>query len=102
MILKTNELKDFILLEQKRITIKNTQSIIKNAKTKTERGKILKLQRSVTTNTLNMYDKRTDIINAFVNNIETNVELHVQTIRIKGRISRKHSRKNKNRTSRII
>ena len=77
MILKTNELKDFILLEQKRITIKNTQSIIKNAKTKTERGKILKLQRSVTTNTLNMYDKRTDIINAFVNNIETNVELHV-------------------------
>ena len=77
MILKTNELKDFISLEQKRITIKNTQSIIKNAKTKTERGKILKLQRSVTTNTLNMYDKRTDIINAFVNNIETNVELHV-------------------------
>ena len=77
MILKTNELKDFISLEQKRITIKNTQSIIKNAKTKTERGKILKIQRSVMRNTLNMYDKRTDTINAFVNNIETDVELHV-------------------------
>lgn len=77
MILKTNELKDFISLEQKRITIKNTQSIIKNAKTKTERGKILKIQRSVMRNTLNMYDKRTDINNAFVNNIETDVELHV-------------------------
>ena len=77
MILKTNELKDFISLEQKRITIKNTQSIIKNAKTKTERGKILKMQRSVMRNTLNMYDKRTDINNAFVNNIETDVELHV-------------------------
>ena len=86
MILKTNELKDFISLEQKRITIKNTQSIIKNAKTKTERGKILKIQRSVMRNTLNMYDKRTDINNAFVNNIETDVELHVQTIRIKSRI----------------
>lgn len=77
MILKTNELKDFISLEQKRITIKNTQSIIKNAKTKTEGGKILKIQRSVMRNTLNMYDKRTDINNAFVNNIETDVELHV-------------------------
>lgn len=77
MILKTNELKDFISLEQKRITIKNTQSIIKNAKTKTERGKILKIQRSVMRNTLNMYDKGTDINNAFVNNIETDVELHV-------------------------
>ena len=77
MILKTNELKDFVSLEQKRITIKNTQSIIKNAKTKTERGKILKIQRSVMRNTLNMYDKRTDINNAFVNNIETDVELHV-------------------------
>lgn len=77
MTLKTNELKDFISLEQKRITIKNTQSIIKNAKTKTERGKILKIQRSVMRNTLNMYDKRTDINNAFVNNIETDVELHV-------------------------
>ena len=77
MILKTNELKDFISLEQKRITIKNTQPIIKNAKTKTERGKILKIQRSVMRNTLNMYDKRTDINNAFVNNIETDVELHV-------------------------
>ena len=77
MILKTNELKDFISLEQKRITIKNTQSIIKNEKTKTERGKILKIQRSVMRNTLNMYDKRTDINNAFVNNIETDVELHV-------------------------
>lgn len=77
MILKTNELKDFISLEQKRITIKNTQSIIKNAKTKTERGKILKIQRSVMRNTLNMYDKRTDINDAFVNNIETDVELHV-------------------------
>ena len=86
MILKTNELKDFISLEQKRITIKNTQSIIKNAKTKTERGKILKIQRIVMRNTLNMYDKRTDINNAFVNNIETDVELHVQTIRIKSRI----------------
>ena len=77
MILKTNELKDFISLEQKRITIKNTQFIIKNAKAKTERGKILKIQRSVMRNTLNMYDKRTDINNAFVNNIETDVELHV-------------------------
>ena len=77
MILKTNELKDFISLEQKCITIKNTQSIIKNAKKKTERGKILKIQRSVMRNTLNMYDKRTDINNAFVNNIETDVELHV-------------------------
>ena len=45
--------------------------------TKTERGKILKIQRSVMRNTLNMYDKRTDINNAFVNNIETDVELHV-------------------------
>ena len=65
---KIRELHDFILLEQESITNKNTQKgIIKKAKTKThKKGNFLE-QKGVIKNALKPYDKRTDIINAFVN-----------------------------------
>ena len=66
LINKIEEVKDFILLEEKGITSKNTQSI-KRAKTKTQRKEIFSEQRSVLRSAFKLHDKRNDIINAFVN-----------------------------------
>ena len=64
MILKIKELKDLILLEEKEIINKNTQSI-KKANNKTQRNQIFASQKSVIKNASKLYDKTTDIINAF-------------------------------------
>ena len=69
MINEIEELKDFILVEEKSIAKKNTHNIIKQkAKTKTQRKEIFAEQKSVLRNALNMYVKRSsDIIYAIVN-----------------------------------
>ena len=64
MILKIKELKDLILLEEKEIINKNTQSI-KKANNKTQRNQIFAPQKIVIKNALKLYDKRTDIINKY-------------------------------------
>ena len=51
MIKKLEELKDFILSEEK------TKGAIKKAKTKTQRKKILATQKSFLSNALRLYDK---------------------------------------------
>ena len=67
MIKKIEELKHFVLLEEKRITNKNTQSIIKQEKTKTQRIIFFAEQKSALKNALKLHDKRSDIINALIN-----------------------------------
>ena len=63
-MLKIKEVKDFILFEEKEIINKNTQSI-KKANNKTQRNQIFASQKSVIKNSSKLYDKTTDIINAF-------------------------------------
>ena len=63
-MLKIKEVKDFILFEEKEIINKNTQSI-KKANNKTQRNQIFASQKSVIKNASKLYDKTTDIINAF-------------------------------------
>ena len=60
MIKKLEELKDFILSEEK------TKGAIKKAKIKTQRKKILATQKSFLSNALRLYDKITVMINAFI------------------------------------
>ena len=60
MIKKLEELKDFILSEEK------TKDAIKKAKTKTQRKKILATQKRFLSNALRLYDKRTVMINALI------------------------------------
>ena len=64
MMLKIKEVKDFILFKEKEIINKNTQSI-KKANNKTQRNQIFASQKSVIKNASKLYDKTTDIINAF-------------------------------------
>ena len=62
---KKYELKDFILLEEEESITKETrQSTIKKAKTKTQIKEIFTVQKSAIKNSLKLYDKRADIINA--------------------------------------
>ena len=63
-MLKIKEVKDFVLFEEKQIINKNTQSI-KKANNKTQRNQIFASQKSVIKNASKLYDKTTDIINAF-------------------------------------
>ena len=58
MIIKIEELKHFIFLEEESITER-----------KTERKQFLVIQKRVIKNAIKQYDKITDIINAFVNKI---------------------------------
>lgn len=58
MIIKIEELKNFIFLEEESITER-----------KTERKQILVIQKRVIKNAIKQYDKITDIINAFVKKI---------------------------------
>ena len=58
MISKIEELRNFILLDEKSITNKNTQSI-KKVKTKIQRKEIFGAQRGVINNALKLYDRRT-------------------------------------------
>ena len=58
MIIKIEELKNFIFLEEESITER-----------KIERKQILVIQKRVIKNAIKQYDKITDIINAFVNKI---------------------------------
>lgn len=61
------ELNDFILLEEKSIIEKKTQSVLKKAKIKTQTKEILAVQKSVLKNASRLHHGITDIINAFVN-----------------------------------
>ena len=70
MILKIEELTNFILLEEESITNKKkktTKSIIKKEKANTQRKTIFLVQKSVFKNALNLHDKRIVIINEFAN-----------------------------------
>ena len=58
MINKIEELRNFILLDKKSITNKNTQSI-KKVKTKTQGKEIFGAQKGVINNALKLYDRRT-------------------------------------------
>ena len=81
MIDKKNKLKGFILLEEQSITKKRTESIIKKAKTKTQRKETVAVQKIVLRDELKVHDKRTGIIdasvskNVFYGNPETNIVL---------------------------
>ena len=62
MIQKINELKNFTLLEEENIKKEKTKGAIKEAKTA-----IYKTQKSVINNATKLYEKRTIIIDAFMN-----------------------------------
>ena len=61
MIKKIKELKIFVLSEA------NTNSAIKKEKTKNPKKRILTTQKNVLNNALKLYDRRTTMINAFIN-----------------------------------
>ena len=58
IITKIEGLKGFILLEEKSITNKNTQSIIRKTKTRTQKKIFFARQKSVLRNALKLYDKK--------------------------------------------
>ena len=60
-----DELKSFILLVEESIKKEITKGAIKKAKVKTQRRENVKIQKSIITNALNLFDKRTIVINAF-------------------------------------
>ena len=66
MLNKIEGLRDFSLLKEKDITNKNTQGIIKEIKTKTQRKNFFTEQKIVLRNALKLYDQRKEIINAFI------------------------------------
>ena len=67
MIIKINELRDFIFSKEKSINKEKSIDAIKKVETKTQRRKIISLHRSVTKNAIKLYDKRNIIIDAFIN-----------------------------------
>ena len=62
---KIDYLKGFILLEEENIKKELTKGAIKKEKKKTQRRENIRIQKSVITNALNRFDKRTIIANAF-------------------------------------
>ena len=56
MMKKMNERKDFVLLEEESINKEKRRGVIKKAKTKTQRRKIISSQRSVIKNSLKLFD----------------------------------------------
>ena len=63
MIIKIQELKNFILSGEENIN----KDAIKKGKTKTQRRKTISIQKIVINNALKLFNKRSDIIDAFVN-----------------------------------
>ena len=57
---KIEDIKDFIFLEERSITKKNTQILIKKAKIKIQKQEVLAEQKSVLRNALKLYYKRND------------------------------------------
>ena len=67
MVNKILELRDFVLLEEKNIDKEKSKDAIKKVKTKTQRRKTISIRKSVLNNAARLFDKRGDIIDAFVN-----------------------------------
>ena len=65
-----DKIEDFILLKEKSIMKKKTRSIIKKATTKTQRKEILRAQKSVLKNALNLLDKREVVIYRILNTMD--------------------------------
>ena len=57
---KIEDIKDFIFLEERSITKKNTQILIKKAKIKIQKQEVLAEQKSVLRNAIKLYYKRND------------------------------------------
>ena len=66
MINKIGELKDYILLEEKSIEEEKTKHVIKKPRIKTQIKEILASQKTVLRDAIRLYDRRNDMINAFV------------------------------------
>ena len=66
MLEKIYELRNLVLLEEESIK-KYKGGVVKKAKNETQRNQTLTAQKSVLKNAIKLYDKRTDIINVFVN-----------------------------------
>ena len=66
MINKIEELRDFVLSEEKSITNKKKRKDNKS-KNKDPKKKTCAEQKSVVKNALRLYDERSDIVNAFIN-----------------------------------
>ena len=67
MIEKIVELKIFVLLEEKNIDKEKSKGAMRKAKTKTQRKKTISIQKSDIFNAARLFDKRSDIIDAFSN-----------------------------------
>ena len=65
MVDKIRELRDFVLLEEKDIDEEKSKGTIK--KLKTQRRKTILIQKCALRNAARLFDKRGDIIDAFVN-----------------------------------
>ena len=57
---KIEDIKDFIFLEERSITKKNTQILIKKSKIKIQKQEVLAEQKSVLRNAIKLYYKRND------------------------------------------
>ena len=67
MLNKIFELRDFVLLEKENINKEKSKGAIRKEKTKTQRKKTILVQKSVIFNAIRLFDKRGNIIDAFVN-----------------------------------
>ena len=67
IIIKIEELRNFVLSEEKSINEKESKGAIKKTKKKTPKKTILTTQKSVLNNALKLYDRKTTMINAFIN-----------------------------------
>ena len=67
MVGKIRELESFVLLEEKNIYEEKSKGAKKKVKTKPQRRKTISIQKSVLNNVIRLFDKRSDIIDAFVN-----------------------------------
>ena len=67
MIEKIVELKIFVLLEEKNIDKEKSKGAMRKAKTRTQRKKTISIQKSDIFNAARLFDKRSDIIDAFSN-----------------------------------
>ena len=81
-----DKIEDFILLKEKSIMKKKTRSIIKKATTKTQRKEILRAQKSVLKNALNLLDKREVVIYEILNryiypgDVERDINHHLKLV----------------------
>ena len=81
IINKIEEITNFILLEKEGITNENAQIVLKKTDKNTKKRNFFRTKKSDIKNALKLYDKRTDIINAFANgdilfgNLESDVYL---------------------------